>query len=951
MEHSPASQGEAPPLTAVQQLGEFAAMQGLDSGSYLPDWMQDIYDLLLQHGAERETIGRRLGMTSVAEVLRMESTIMERIIRTGDFDDLETLQTFRQTHAAEAEQLAGAEPFLTRPERVILPDPSEIQSQADASKRRSRSPAPPAKTASRKARRSSVAKDPDEVFYNPTIKLFHRLLTEREMDPSQLLKSYPGRQTVYRFITQTSFTDEQIREKGRYSPRIFRTLQKGIITVLFDAAPHILGFSQPPIELAEITWRQHERVETLRQLGVWAAERQIVITGILDPRSQEVFDLLINPQLKIGEIREQLGLNPTQLSVLGKGILRQLSEKLRLGAWDLEELRQRVNEILKTKAGKPPPGTDNDAFSVTPRDTIRQIHGILTAHDVDPLTILADDPACLLAYPLVVDDRLTLSEIAAALHRSRAYFVKGQKILIDRLVEGAPHILRFTPAEEGAKVLRASVPWKAGERREVIRLIDQKLSAAGIDPASMLTPNMLPLYRLLTTTQADHEEITRQLGCHESYMAVVSKRIIERLSKKSPEGMFTLEELRYTATFKLLGLTPSPSMLAAFAKSRSMPQATPPQPSESSAESALSRPAALQPEELCRKLAAPVITVEAPEELEFYEETVIERRTDPELGKRWKRNEVRAALHNTKAVLEDRGINPRDLLASKPAWQAAYDLFTTPRLQGAELQERLGFTTGGQVSRLARDILEFLVAVTPASALDVKLLRETAQHIRPPAAAMPPSSDAPPVSPVVPPSLNDERWRPGELRGMLQKIGDVLSAYKIDAAEVLGADTSLHEVYSLLLNPALTATQISERLHYNQSAQISQTARRILRKFVDRIPPEILRFEELRKAVAAQLPAPSPKPSKNGFSLQLNSLLNQKYPNNRTLAVQQLAEQCEHHTASIWRYLRGAALPSASVFQAILAHFQLSPEEMAEFTDIYRRECRARREAKTPGRR
>jgi len=190
--------------------------------------------------------------------------------------------------------------------------------------------------------------------------------------------------------------------------------------------------------------------------------------------------------------------------------------------------------------------------NVSPRKLrLRHMDAQLRENNIEPRELLIDDTFCATVYPYMV----------AGLNMGRTKLVSNatydvQDELINRLETAAPHVFGLaskqpeppTPADPNGQ-------WRSRERRLLLPLIDRRLAATRTDPAALLGPRALAVYRAMVGTDVIPEHYAQQHGQSHSTPTVTIHSIIDRVIERVPAETLQLHRLRRASALALLGIS------------------------------------------------------------------------------------------------------------------------------------------------------------------------------------------------------------------------------------------------------------------------------------------------------------------------------------------------------------------------------------------------------------
>jgi hypothetical protein len=402
---------EPMPLTAVQQLGNLAAAYKADPVIDLPVHLQPIYDLLTEHGSDRESIRRHLGLTTIAQVFKVEFAVYNRIYRKlakmVDEGESEELDAIQQSRAAEHEAWLTQE-MPTPPAPLLQPAAPVLQASPGSQPKPDSNPSssPPRQQARLSPRAAAGRPRSRPIYIRGAIQDIHALFQKRGVDPAEVLVATPRLLRAYNVLVDKDKTEAETQKALGISGAYYSQVKRLTMETLVKEAPDLLAFPIPgdaektpgPIQHRE-KWAPGERLRVLKTLRIVADARGINVKKQLGENLFERYLQLTDPARETADIYRQLG--DKQTTTLARELLKKLLDRLPEGSISLEELRLR--------AANQPLGTND-------HKTLLKMRDLLAARGQDPWELLASVP-------------------------------KLSKAIIGALTEKAPHIFGFPALE------------------------------------------------------------------------------------------------------------------------------------------------------------------------------------------------------------------------------------------------------------------------------------------------------------------------------------------------------------------------------------------------------------------------------------------------------------------------------------------------------------------------
>lgn len=577
-----------PPLTAVQKLGVLVNEHAIEPEDYLPPYVQSAYYRLTEAGpsVSRETIARGLGLVSVAQLSELESTIVSRFSRLGP-ETLTASEAFQQLAIERKEEhsvLAKAQPFTTR-KPIIFGDESDTElepppkSKAPPKSKPPRRPSPPGRTTHPKPKKKAK-EDTDEAI-DVSIRTAARILTERSEDPLILLKGKPGQQALYWLATGANLAADQAaevitKEVHRY-PAVVRKLKVALLGSLYEAAPHILGFAEPPAPepkpepkpkpLPKPVPRRAARPspvlpkqptpapalpgrpgakgylrEALQQIDTLFARHKADPSNYIGGQGLTAYKLFVDPSKDDKQIRDALGLSADATLTEVKQLLREalMRKAAHLLAFP-EPWEPQPPRPPHTPQPQPPPGPKIPSSGKGYiREALYQIDGLFKKHAVDPVKYL--NTRELRAYQLLTDKTVSDEEAREALRLPNTGQLMTERFLLRNtlmrkvarwLAFPKPPPLSRSVAPKPAENVSAPKP-RDISHRSTLKQMDAILRRHDIDPVDLIhkefNPKIDRIYIALVATNSIAAAIAAEVGVHKSYIHVLNRKFITELA-------------------------------------------------------------------------------------------------------------------------------------------------------------------------------------------------------------------------------------------------------------------------------------------------------------------------------------------------------------------------------------------------------------------------------------
>jgi hypothetical protein len=290
----------------------------------------------------------------------------------------------------------------------------------------------------------------------------------------------------------------------------------------------------------------------LQQLSEFAALQGFAADAYIPGRYAHVHHLL-NIGTNRMHIEQITGLDPIELDELEEEIAGSLWSRLPEGVRQSEEVATFFTSRLTEEQWLA--GVDQSWLTkgnVSPRKLrLRHMDGQLKEHGIEPRNLLADDIFCATTYPYFVAGL----NMGTGKHVSKAtYGIQDE--LIGRLTAAAPNV--FGSSHEQPEPPAPADPsgrWRKGERRALLPLIDRRLAATRTDPAPLLGPKGLAMYRAMAGTDVALGHYAEQHDQSPSNPTVMLRYIIDRIVERVPPETLQLHRLRRASALTLLGIT------------------------------------------------------------------------------------------------------------------------------------------------------------------------------------------------------------------------------------------------------------------------------------------------------------------------------------------------------------------------------------------------------------